>query len=91
VKDYDRPPRLITKTKPVYPAEAFKKKVEGTVLVEILIGADGRVLRARVLESVPALDAAALEAVRQWAFVPAIKNGRPVATSALAPVSFRIY
>jgi protein TonB len=91
VKDYDRPPRLIRKVKPVYPPDAFKKKVEGTVLVEIVIGADGRVVQARVLRSVPSLDAAALAAVRQWTFAPAIKNGLAVATSALAPVSFQIY
>ena len=91
VKDYDRPPRLIRQTKPVYPPDAFKRKVEGTVLVEILIGPDGRILRARVVESVPSLDAAAVQAVRQWTFSPALKDGRPVATVALAPVSFRIY
>jgi periplasmic protein TonB len=91
VKDYDRPPRLLTKTKPVYPPDAFKKKIEGTVLVEILIGPDGRIRRARVLESVPALDAAALRAVTEWTFAPAVKDGRAVATVALAPVSFRIY
>ena len=91
VKDYDRPPRLITRTQPVYPADAFTKKIEGTVVVEIVIGADGQVLHARVLRSIPSLDAAALSAVRQWRFAPAMKNGVPVATSAVAPVSFRIY
>ena len=38
-----------------------------------------------------ALDAAAIQTVRQWVFSPAIKGGRPVATIAQAPVSFRIY
>jgi protein TonB len=61
------------------------------VVVEIVIGADGQVLRARVLQSIPSLDAAALAAVRQWRFAPAMKNGLPVVTSAVAPVSFRIY
>jgi protein TonB len=75
----------------VYPQEAFVKKVEGTVLVEILIDANGQVVRARVLQSVPLLDDAALEAVGQWLFAPAVKRGRPVATVAQAPISFRIY
>jgi protein TonB len=91
VRDYDRPPRPIRMTRPVYPREAFVKKVEGTVLVEILIDADGRVRRARILESVPLLDAAALETVRQWSFAPAIRQGRAVATIAQAPITFRIY
>ena len=89
--DYDRPPRILRQTKPVYPREAFVQKVEGIVLVEILIDAGGRVVRARVVRSVPLLDAAALDAVRQWTFAPAIKRGRAVATVAEAPITFSIY
>lgn len=91
VHDYDRAPRVLRQTKPRYPPDAFVQKIQGTVLVEILIDDTGRVARARVVQSVPALDAAALEAVRDWTFVPAYKRGRPVATVARAPVSFRIY
>jgi protein TonB len=91
VLDYDAPPMPIKITKPQYPQEAFVKKVEGTVIVEILIDSTGRVVRARVLQSVPMLDAAALQTVYQWLFQPAVKNGRPVATIAHAPVAFRIY
>jgi protein TonB len=90
VMDYDRPPRLLRQTKPEYPQDAFVRKIEGVVVVEILIDATGRVARVRVVRSVPLLDAAALAAVRQWVFEPAIKKGRPVATVAVAPVSFRI-
>ena len=91
VSDYDTPPRPIRVTKPQYPQEAFIKKVEGTVLVEILIDAQGRVVRARVLQSVPQLDAAALQCVYQWIFQPAVRRGHPVAIIAQAPVNFRIY
>lgn len=91
VLDYDQPPRLLKQTRPVYPQEAFIKKVEGVVMLEIVIGVDGRVGRARVLRSIPQLDAAAIQTVHQWVFAPAIKGGRPVATLAQAPVSFRIY
>ena len=79
-RHYDRPARPIHMTRPVYPQEAFVKKVEGTVIVEIVIDAEGRVARARVVGSVPLLDQAALETVRQWRFAPAFKGGRPVAT-----------
>ncbi len=91
VMDYDSPPRQIKVTKPQYPQEAFVKKVEGTVVVEILIDSQGRVVRARVIQSVPLLDAAALQCVYQWVFQPAVKRGRPVPTIAHAPVNFRIY
>jgi len=91
VMDYDQPPRAIKITKPKYPPDAFARKIEGTVELEILIDADGNVARARVVQSVPRLDKAALDTVYQWKFSPAIKNGRPVATIARAPVMFRIY
>lgn len=91
VLDYDQPPKAIKITRPQYPQEAFIKKIEGTVEVEILIDATGRVVRARVVRSVPLLDAAALQTVYQWVFSPAIKNGRPVSTVARAPVGFRIF
>jgi protein TonB len=91
VMDWDHPPRLIKQTKPVYPQEAFVKKIEGVVELEILIDPSGRVVNARVVRSIPLLDAAALQSVYQWVFSPAMKNGRPVATRATAPVSFRIF
>jgi TonB family protein len=90
VLDYDSPPRPIKITRPQYPYEAFTTKVEGTVTVEILIDSTGRVARARVIQSVPLLDAAALQTVYQWVFQPAIKGGRPVPTIAHAPINFRI-
>jgi TonB family protein len=91
VMDYDTAPRPIKITRPQYPQEAFVKKIEGTVVVEILIDTQGRVVRARVIQSVPLLDAAALQTVYQWVFQPAVKHGRPVPTIAHAPVAFRIY
>ena len=91
VMDYDAPPRPIKSPRPQYPQEAFIKKIEGTVLVEILIDAQGNVSRARVVQSVPLLDAAALQTVYQWKFMPAIKHGKPVPTLAHIPVAFRIY
>lgn len=91
VRDYDRAPRLLHSVKPRYPQEAFVKKIEGVVLLEILIDSHGRVADARVLRSIPLLDAAAIAAVRQWLFQPAARNGRPVPTVANAPITFRIF
>ncbi len=91
VLDYDQPPRLLKQTRPVYPQEAFIKKIEGVVTLEIVIGVDGRVGRSRVIRSIPQLDGAAVQCVQQWIFSPAVKGGRPVSTLAQAPVSFRIY
>jgi periplasmic protein TonB len=87
----DRLARPLLMTRPRYPHEAFTKKIEGTVVLEILIDEHGRVVRWRVVQSVSPLDAAAVEAVRSWLFVPASHQGRPVASLARAPISFRIY
>lgn len=91
VRDYDRPPRPIKLTKPRYPQAAFIKKVEGTVTLEILIDERGNVTPVRILQSIPLLDAAAMRTVQEWQFVPAIKDGRRVASVARAPVTFTIY
>jgi protein TonB len=88
--DYTTPPRPTKPTKPKYPRAAFDKKVQGTVLVEIVIGTDGRVVKPRILESVPGLDEAALDCVRSWRFKPALKDGKPVATVARVPIAFKI-
>ena len=91
VANADQPPRLLHRVQPVYPPAAFSQKVEGTVKLQILIDANGRVRAMTVVESVPMLDDAAKDAVRQWVFAPATKDGRPVATVAFAPVRFQIY
>jgi TonB family protein len=89
--DYDQPPRPVKIVTPLYPRYAFDEKIEGTVEVQILVGASGKVIDACIVQSVRYLDHAALETVYQWRFSPAIKNGSPVATIARAPVMFRIY
>ena len=90
-QDYGEPPRLLRQTRPIYPEEAFRNHVEGTVVVEILISKEGRVVRERTIQSIPELDRAALECVRSWFFQPAVKDGVPVATVAHAPVTFKIF
>jgi len=91
VSDYDAPPRIVRQTQPRYPTQAFVQRVEGTVVLEIVIDPTGHVSRARVIQSIPLLDAAARDAVNEWLFQPALKRGRPVSSIAHAPVRFHIY
>jgi TonB family protein len=82
-----------TKTKnvlPVYPAVAKSARVGGTVLVEATIGPDGKVADARVVKSVPLLDQAALDAVRQWRFTPTLLNNIPVSVVMTVTVNFTL-
>ncbi len=71
----DLQPRVVKDVKAVYPPIAMEAKVQGIVIVEARIDADGTVSDARVLKSIPLLDQAALDAVRQWQFTPAVLNG----------------
>ena len=70
-----RPPTKIRDVKPVYPPIAQSARVQGVVIIEVLLAADGTVADARVLRSIPLLDAAALDAVHQWVFTPTEVNG----------------
>jgi TonB family protein len=90
-KPDETPPKLIQMVRPQYPKAAFDAKIEGTVLVELLIGEQGEVAHLEVRRSIPELDAAAIACVRQWQFEPLRANGHARATIAHAPVTFRIY
>src|SRR4029434_9121755 len=59
-------PTKIKDVKPVYPAIARSARVAGAVTIEATIGPDGKVIDAKVVRSIPLLDQAALDAVRQW-------------------------
>ena len=85
-----RPPRKVTDVAPVYPAIARAAGVEGVVILEAVIGEDGAVRDVRVLRSIPLLDAAAVEAVRQWRFTPTLLNGEPVPVVMTITVAFRL-
>jgi len=87
----EQPPEPTRRVPPAYPKEAKQAKIEGEVLVEVMVGADGAVGETRVLKSVPALDAAAVAAVRQWRFAPALDCwGRPIACRVVLPVRFAL-
>jgi protein TonB len=64
--------------------------VEGIVIIEATIGADGQVINARILRSVPLLDQAAIDAVRQWQFTPTLLNGVPVPVIMTVTVNFTL-
>jgi periplasmic protein TonB len=84
-------PEAITKVNPVYPDIAREASVDGTVMVQALVGRDGRVKDTRVVKSIPMLDAAAIAAVRQWVFKPALSNNKPVAVWVAVPLKFTLH
>ena len=89
--DDDVPPKILKQVKPSYPDEAFQRGTEGIVLVEFEVSEKGLPESARVVEAVPGLNAAALDAVRKWRFAPGLRDGKPIRTTAQAPVAFCIF
>ena len=83
-------PRKVKHVNPVYPVAAREAKITGVVILEAQIGPDGRVLDARVLRSIPELDAAAVDAVKQWEFTPTLINGAPMPVTMTVTVQFSL-
>jgi TonB family protein len=83
-------PSQIRKINPVYPEIARTARVQGVVIVELLIDEQGHVSSARVLRSIPLLDQAALDAVKQWEYTPTLLNGAPVPVIMTATVQFTL-
>ena len=83
-----RAPKKIKDVKPVYPAIAQSARVAGAVTIEATIGPDGRVIDAKVVRSIPLLDQAALDAVRQWQYTPTLLNGVPVPVLVTVTINF---
>jgi TonB family protein len=84
-------PEAIQRVEPKYPDEARSQHIEGLVLVQALVGKDGGVEGTRIVKSVPALDSAAVVAVRQWRFKPAKSKGKPVAVWVAVPLKFSLH
>jgi TonB family protein len=81
-------PIKITDVRPVYPPLAQSARVSGTVTIEATIDTDGTVIDAKVVKSIPLLDQAALDAVRQWVYTPSQLNGVPVPVLITVTVNF---
>jgi protein TonB len=85
-----RPPTKVRDVPPVYPAMAQSAHAQGVVIIEVIIDEQGNVADARVLRSVPLLDQAALDAVRQWQFTPTQFNGAPTPVLMTVTVNFTL-
>jgi protein TonB len=83
-------PSKIKDVLPVYPVIAEAARVSGIVIIEAVVGSDGRVTSARILRSIALLDRAALDAVSQWVYTPTLFNGVPVSVIMTVTVTFTL-
>ena len=81
-------PKKIVDVTPPYPQLAQMAHVRGIVILEAVIDSRGNVTNVHVLRSVPMLDQAAIDAVRQWRYTPALLNDRPVPVIITITINF---
>lgn len=85
------PPRKVHDVRPQYPAEARKERVQGAVILNAVIDEEGRVAEVHVLQEAPrGLTEAAVAAVRQWRYEPAVKDEVAVPVSFVTTINFRL-
>lgn len=88
---HDVPPRAVSSPPPHYPPQALAAGLRGRVWVRVTVPAAGHVVAASVdsATTVAMLTNAALRAVREWRFEPALRNGRRVMSQTVIPFHFR--
>jgi periplasmic protein TonB len=85
-------PRVIHSVDPDYDKASRKAKVQGVAVLSVLVTESGEPRDLKIVRSLnPALDRKAIEAVMQWKFAPATKDGRPAASRVNVEVNFRLY
>ncbi len=86
------PPRIIKSPDPKYPKAARKEQFEGTVVLWLIVNSQGSPEQIKVQRALGHdLDQSAVDAVRRWKFVPAMKEGAPVAVMINVEVNFRMH
>lgn len=80
---------LVHRVEPVYPAEARKQRLQGVIVLNVIVGADGAVMRMRPLNGPDILAQAAMDALRWWKFEPYRLNGAPAVVETTLAVEFR--
>jgi protein TonB len=75
---------------PRYPADASAAGIRGAVVAEVIIDVSGNVTEARIVQSIPLLDEAALQAVHNWHYAPTVVNGQPVPVKMNVTVNFTL-
>lgn len=81
-------PKRTKMVKPTYPADAQAQGLRGIVILDLTIDKNGKVQSVDVVRSIPGLDEAAVEAVKQWEYEPVKVEGKPVVVRLSVPITF---
>ena len=83
-----KPPKKKKHVDPIYPRQALRARIQGTVVIEAIIGIDGKIKSAKAIRSHPMFDQAALDAIKKWEYEPATINGMPIEQTLTVTVNF---
>jgi len=82
-------PRVLSRADPEYTPEASAAKIEGTVVLSVIVGTDGLAHDINVIKGIGSgLDEKAVQAIQKWHFAPGTKDGEPVQVKAQIEVNF---
>jgi TonB family protein len=91
IAEVTTPPRVKSKVEPRYTEEARSAKIQGKVVLSLVVKTDGRADRIQVVQSLDkGLDRSAVESIGKWSFDPALKDGKPVPVTARIEVNFKL-
>jgi protein TonB len=91
VKGSSKAVTILKKVPPAYPAEAKKEKVQGKVVLDVTIDKQGKVMAVKTVETAhPALEEAAVTAIKQWEYAPIIMDGKAVSVIATVTINFAL-
>lgn len=85
-----KPPIRLVNVDPAYPEDVQAARIEGVVVLDIVIGQDGSVIQVQVVRSVPQLDEMAIDAVSQWKYQPTLLNGEPIEVQMNVTINFTL-
>jgi TonB family protein len=86
-------PKVVSSVNPQYTAAALKARIQGAILLAVVVLPDGTVGKVRIaqsLDSVYGLDDEAVKAVKQWRFEPGTRHGKPVAVEVEITMTFSL-
>jgi TonB family protein len=90
--EVDTPARILRPVPPQYPYDAKENYIEGRVIVQFVVDTEGKVQEPEILEANPGgyFEASSLDAIMQYEFAPAIKDGIPVNSLVTLPIVYRL-
>lgn len=81
---------VLSKVQPIYPADAKAARIQGSVVIGVVIGKDGNIQSERLVSGHPLLAPAAMDAVKQWKYRPYLLNGQAVEVDTQVTINFTL-